>query len=305
MCDSCGAVQCFKAVPRRLNFANFDDDAPYVFTLLSHFAYLLSAPRISPWAQVRGFQLEATWFDFLHVSPLGIERDSAGSILIDLLESDLLGPVGCDPDQALKRVWVQLRHWSTSKGMCAPTGTAFSLVSLGRGQSALVFPELSSSFKAMAVRTVSVFLADLCYKLDAGDRNSKLRSACTWGLAEMHHVFNTGGLVLTREEAARARHGGLVHLRSYLLLAHGAIQRGRRLYKLRPKHHSLWHICHRLSTLRLNPWILSCLRGEDALGRFKKVARRCHARTASKRFLTRWMAVLCEEWGRPDVMSAP
>ena len=293
-------------MPPELNYCNFDDDAGYVYTMLSHMMYLISGAEVSPWASVRGWCLEANWVDWMHCSHLGTERDTSGSALIDLLERNLLplGDVdltrlaGVDrADLILKQAWVEMRTYTKSHNMNVPTGLAFSLTSLGRGRSAQDFPDLSHTYKAMSVRSISIWIADLCYRLGTDSRTCKLRSLCTWAIAELHFIFNMADLVLTPDQVARAQHAGMTYLRCYLALAGEAMAAGLKLWKLRPKHHGVWHIIVRLRHLPLNPARISCMRSEDALGRFKKVCRRCHAKTASSRLLSRWIMCLCDEWG--------
>ena len=294
-CDSCGACQLYQGLPRHLNYANFDASAGYTFTQMTHRTYVQIATPPSAWCGMRGFALESLFFDYMHVTLLGVDRDLGGSILVDLLERDLLP--GDSPDGKLKSIWNEVRAWAPAHGISMPTGIAFSLSALGRGKSSLEFPSLPKSYKALSVRTLTMFFADYVYRQPCHDESAKWRRMATWGLAELHYVCNVGQLILSREEAQRAHHGIMVFLRAYLLLAADAMERGLALYKMRPKFHYLWHIAMKLTHCRINPGIVSCLRGEDILGQYKRVARKCHIRTVSHRFLTRWMSILVDDWG--------
>ncbi len=151
ICDACGAVQLYQNAPVQLNFANFSDNAGYVFTEISHELYLATSDVVTPWVSVPGFRHESVLHDILHSGPLGVDRDLCGSSLINLLECGRIGSPDVSPDQTLKCVWNEMRNWARAQGLNRPTGVPFSLVSLGRGRSAAAYPELSRTYKVSEV----------------------------------------------------------------------------------------------------------------------------------------------------------
>ena len=80
----------------------------------------------------------------------------------------------------------------------------------------------------------------------------------------------------------------LLHLRSYQILASWSWNEGHMLYKIRPKHHVLWHMAVELPRTRLNPKLFSCEQEESFLGKVKHIARKTHPRTMSWRFMQRY-----------------
>lgn len=67
---------------------------------------------------------------------------------------------------------------------------------------------------------------------------------------------------------------------------------GVKAFKLRPKHHYLWHLSNDLVVTRLSPRLSHCWEDERALGRIKKIAVRCHGATVTTRALQRYSLAL-------------
>lgn len=83
MCDRCAAIQpkCPADTNHPMVFKDMRPTAPYRTTTVSHAEYLRTASRISPWAVVKGWSLETTSFDLMHMIFLGIARDYVPSCL--------------------------------------------------------------------------------------------------------------------------------------------------------------------------------------------------------------------------------
>lgn len=69
------------------------------------------------------------------------------------------------------------------------------------------------------------------------------------------------------------------------------MKRGVVLYKLRPKHHYLWHIIDDLGS-GINPRWMSCFAEEDLLGKLKKIGLKVHKNTSMRRMLERYLLYL-------------
>ena len=89
VCDACDAIQIFARTPRRLwnlSYTNFDLDAPWQFTRVSHEQYLDRTPEPlrSPWCKVPGFKSTRVQWEPMHVILMGVAKDIAASILCDI-----------------------------------------------------------------------------------------------------------------------------------------------------------------------------------------------------------------------------
>lgn len=63
-------------------------------------------------------------------------------------------------------------------------------------------------------------------------------------------------------------------------------------FKMRPKHHYLWHVAMDVLTTRVNPRIHHVWSDEKFLGSIKKTACRCHGSTVQKRTIERYLVAL-------------
>ncbi len=181
--------------------------------------------------------------------------------------------------------------WFRALRLSAPTGPTFSLSSLGR-VSSRVFPELHSAFKASSVRLITRYLADLCYSChNPASEHSRLRTTVTYAMADFKHAIENAGLLLTADEQRRGVRAGRLFLLAYQKLSSTSAAQNEVMWKIRPKFHSFWHILRFMLICRINPHHVSCVRGEDGMGKFKKIAKRCHKRTMSARFLQRYMVL--------------
>lgn len=83
-----------------------------------------------------------------------------------------------------------------------------------------------------------------------------------------------------------------LHLKSSQALAAYCWQEHLMCFKLRPKHHCLYHVAVDTATTRLNPNIFAVWQDEKWLGRIKKIAIRCHGATVQKRAIERYVLAL-------------
>lgn len=63
-------------------------------------------------------------------------------------------------------------------------------------------------------------------------------------------------------------------------------------FKMRPKHHYLWHVSRDIATTMVNPRIYHVWEKEKFLGKLKRIATRCHGATIQRRALERYLLVL-------------
>lgn len=63
-------------------------------------------------------------------------------------------------------------------------------------------------------------------------------------------------------------------------------------FKMRPKHHYLWHIAMDVTATKLNPRLFHVWEDEKFLGRIKRIATKCHGGTVQRRALERYVLAL-------------
>ena len=85
-----------------------------------------------------------------------------------------------------------------------------------------------------------------------------------------------------------------LHLRSTQCLASLCWQQRIFAFKMRPKHHYLWHVGVMVGETRLNPSLFHVWEDEKFLGHVKLIARQCHGATMQKRALERYVLALSE-----------
>lgn len=65
-------------------------------------------------------------------------------------------------------------------------------------------------------------------------------------------------------------------------------EEGIKCFKMRPKHHCIWHVARDVKMNRLNPRVFHCFGDEAFLGKIKYVARQCHGKSMERRILQRY-----------------
>jgi hypothetical protein len=291
-CDDCLATQAFKNAPRHLLFSNCSDTAPHLDTFISHSWYMAEEAELSPFNIIPGGHKSIVFRDIMHDLWLGCGRDDVASIIVDLLENHEL--VGASPQDRLNRLWKKCRTFCDRNHMSYPRG-GFSIAQLGR-ENKSQHPDLSSKYKAMHVKKICKFLADVTYEHDTGDdKHRAMRSVLMWGLVHMVHVwdnaFQEGRFRLTHSEVADSQYAGRKYLLAYQWLALESARLGTHNFKMRPKRHYVDHTLRGLVN-RLNPAAISCDDDETYMGIIKRIGSKAHGSTAMLRMLQRYLAGL-------------
>ena len=73
-------------------YYDFNVDAPYSMTEISHATYVGTEPVVSAWVAMPGWALKTCMHDLLHTVFLGFARDLIGNLLADFLDHNMLGP---------------------------------------------------------------------------------------------------------------------------------------------------------------------------------------------------------------------
>ena len=110
MCDRCEAIQPTTSAAHPMTYKNFSNDAPYTSTCRDHSAYLRSAKRVTPWAQVEGFQFEHISYDVMHLIFLGVARNHVPSALKLLKVLGYHYEEGESDDKFLQRASMEMKQ---------------------------------------------------------------------------------------------------------------------------------------------------------------------------------------------------
>ena len=140
----------------------------------------------------RGWRLELCFFDVFHVVWLGIARDVVASLLVDLMENNILD--AGDMDRTLQREFTFCLKWCRRERKTPPR---FRLTKPGLGRSKTTdFPELASYYKAMDVKVYTQYLAYRVENILGGTQRTYYRYLVTvmWSLVHCMWVFDHGGV---------------------------------------------------------------------------------------------------------------
>ena len=119
------------------------------------------------------------------------------------------------------------------------------------------YPSLSTRFKAMHVKCVCVWVANVC--LDhVNTPYERLVATCCLSFGRWFQLFDNAAILLTDGEVTEAQRLGKRYLASYQTLANMAIDRGRALYNIRPNIHAVDHMIRNL-TKKEKPTVLQLL----------------------------------------------
>lgn len=278
-----------------LNYLDMSPSAPWRCTVEAH-PHFVSNTRpedLPPLFRIPGLRKELVHWDLLHVLFLGTGQDFCGSALLELVRlGRFRAPVVSDRsplDRHLHQAFLQFRTWAVAHGLPCSLD---DLTERSLGGSADTYPSLPG--KASDCKSMLSFLATITAPLAFSDDFYEQVLACSaWAIAEFLWLLDSAGMFLDASQASRAKQAGELFLSTYVWLASHAVSKGWLQWKVRPKMHSLHHICLRLAagTVSLNPRFTSCWGDEGFVGQVAKVARRCHPRTLALRTMQRWLLV--------------
>ena len=225
----------------------------------------------------------------MHIVYLGTARDLIASCCKLLLVSGILGNAA--PNEQL-RVLSEDMYWT-----CAQAGLRLrrrQLTLANAGLDRPQFAELGGMWKAAQVKGLLYYFACKMQRVAHEVPEGQLVAVCAWSLVRTINIFDGGSLILSGQDARRASELLYMHLKSWQLLA--LRLETLRVFRLRPKHHYLQHLADDLPMTRLNPRCMQCMDEESFLGRVKRMASKCHARTTSIRCLQRYILHLSMRW---------
>lgn len=138
---------------------------------------------------------------------------------------------------------------------------------------------------------VVTFANSLAYPLNASPKDELLQmlATCNWALARAIELSDNAGVLFNEDDACEYHGCILLHLQTTQWLAGYFWAQRIRIFKLRPKHHYLWHLaCDARSTL-INPSVFVCFDEESFLGKVKAIASRCHGSSMTRRVFQRYL----------------
>lgn len=237
-----------------------------------------------------GFHPALAWRDLMHILYVdGCANDLAGAVLLVLAGGVKM--VRARLEENLQNLFMEFRRWCNSQRLeCTHDGFTLATLHFPTGHS---WPWLGG--KAADVRLAVAWLADK-HRSNAG----LVCGSCVLALARFTFLVRSSGALLEPGPQQEAAACGFRYLGLYVQLAAQALQERAPLYKIRPKMHFLWHICHRLSRCRLNPQLFSCWAAEDYVGKIANVAEQTHRRTTPARTLQRYLFMLRKELLTPS-----
>ena len=111
MCDECCAQAPRKHANLSLVFGNFDEDAPWVRTMISPAAYLMNETDPSPQTQIKGWNTSLKFRDDMqNLYAQGFCSDVIANPIADALFDGLLG-YGLDDNMILKILTAEFKKW--------------------------------------------------------------------------------------------------------------------------------------------------------------------------------------------------
>jgi hypothetical protein len=291
-CDLCLATQAFKNAPMELLYSDYNDDAAWTKTCITHGAYMTHSEELSSLVCVEGFHLSMMFGDILHDIWLGTARDDVCSTITDMLEGGELP--GANVVERMNKLWGGCKQFCKRGGLSKPRG-GLSISQIGR-ENKSQFPELSSKYKGMHVKLLCRYLAHVTYKKDDGTSVHKaMRSSLFWGLLDMIFVFDEawrdGRWKLSTNEISRAQYAGRTYLLSYQWLSIESLKNKTHNFKQRPKRHYVDHMIRDLSN-GINPNAVNCEQDETFMGIVKRIGCKTHGATAMMRTLQRYLVGL-------------
>ena len=228
-----------------------------------------------------GFSIKMLQVDLLHVWNLGVGRDMVGSVVSvlvrrrdvwhgDTIDKRLKVATRDLAEFAKRHRYTLSRKRLTKQSLCLKSGC---------------YPELHASGHDTVV--IAKFLTEVVESKDLSD----IPEVCTlvWAANSCFSVLAEAGHFLEQCEKEHLRVVGHLFCKTYLKLAWGSLQEGKRLWRMRPTWHLLQHVfrCQYLSGV--NPRWYATWIDEDSLKKFMRVNRLTHRSTAAVRVLQRWL----------------
>lgn len=112
-----------------------------------------------------------------------------------------------------------------------------------------------------------------------------------YSLQRAIELMDNSGMLLSDEDSKECSHCLFSFLKTYSWLAAYYFEESVLLFRLRPKHHMMWHHAMQIKKWKLNQSLFHTFDEESFLGKLKQICRACHGRTATQRLYERYLLV--------------
>ena len=227
-----------------------------------------------------GFSLEMLQPDILHVCHLGTSRDLVGSAM-RVLTSKAGYFQGATQALRLRDATTRLQQFCSANGYTLSIGRLTTkTLQFTKG-----FPELrAKGYDSFVV--LRWLVSEITVQKPQGE---DLLATCLWSLDSFLSVATNAGKYFSETEVRHLQTVGMVFLRTYAHLAVQALQRRRRLFRVRPKYHLLMHMVLDIPRSRCNFTRHATWLDEDFNKHVIAVKSGAHKRTATEGTLKRWL----------------
>ena len=233
---------------------------------------------------IPGFDLKMVQPDLLHICHLGTARDLIGSAMRELTMTSVLF-IGRTQLLRLRDATSRLKEYAGATGHSLGI-RRLSSTSLGFSDKG--YPELKGKgYDSFVV--LSWLVSEVMAAPPAGH---ELLCTSLWCLDSFLSVATNAGRFFTNAEVQHLQSVGQLFLRSYLHLAVQALQRGRKLYRIRPKFHLLTHMMTDFPPSQSNFCYHSTWQDADVNKVVMTVKKKTHKRNSTASTLKRWLLAL-------------
>ena len=233
-------------------------------------------------SKLPGFNLKMLGLDILHVFHLGTGRDLVGSAIRVLARLRFWH--GNNLDQQLASASVSMRSYAKQQRLPLRLKR---LTKVNLNWKSHEYPEVHCKGY-----DTYVLLKWLEFEMDQGGRAEvpHLLRTVVWASNSVFGLLANAAMFLTPHQQEQVQTVGKILIRSYLQLASESLDRGDRLWKIRPKYHLLHHLfleSGRPSALNFHH--LSTWMDEDSVKRWMIIKRRTHRLLSTERSLQRYL----------------
>ncbi len=245
----------------------------------------------TPFLEIPGFNIRMVHFDIMHTLDLGILQLALPSALHELVHA---GEFGEGPLQARLQVATrQYRRW------CKRNRVSAVAPRFKQAWIRLPHPQIGQVHaKAAAARSMQYWMRDVCERRANSHpgQHASMRWGLFWHLCSADHVMRRGRRHLRPAEHDQLQRRVESALQCYGWLSGRARTMGIPLWRLIPKHHAMTHIG--FDTKGVNPRHVQCYMDEDMVGKMKRLYIKCHAQSAPRRSLERYVLGQAARWLR-------
>ena len=114
-------------------------------------------------------------------------------------------------------------------------------------------------------------------------------STSVYNLQRAIEIMDNSGLILNETDAMECSQCIELHLQTYAWFAAFFWEARETLFRMRPKHHCVYHQAVQIREWRLNQSLFHTWDDESFLGKIKAIWQKCHGATASKRTFERYL----------------